>query len=228
MKTIEIRDANYVVGKSGMRLSANNGATVVEFYQGDGIRISNKGGYPVIEFRVSGKDLQVKVETKADLKNLLERVHHETEFKTESLDLMEAIARDSRDLPTEKLVDAFSESFNLDTGRLNTSIKVTKRVADLNVESKAKLLSSAKCIFSEADESALVSITDAEDQDLADDDDKDEDENKQESSRRKIKENDDENDDNKDDVKEDTDKDEDDDNKDDDKMESRRKVRKSK
>jgi len=166
MNVIEVAsDANFLVGVSGLRLTASN-KTVVEFYQGERIKIVNKNQTPYIEFINTGTNMSVKINSKQDLAEVLKRVDHDSEFRTETRDLMNAFAASEKEVTTEELLDAYSASLESQQNQVNKQLEFTRRVGRLTVEDKLKLVVAFKSSFKESTEVLLTAIADASDQDL--------------------------------------------------------------
>jgi len=168
MKTIETRDPNFVVGKSGLRITASD-KTVVEFYQGDGIRVVNKAGFPCLEFLIGGKEYSVKIDNKKTWVEVAARIDHSSEYKTEAVELMEAMGRPSKEISTQELVEAFASVQASQEGRINKVLTFTRRSAKLTSEQKGKLCIEAKSVFKEATEAVLTQVQDATDLELGED-----------------------------------------------------------
>jgi uncharacterized protein YqgV (UPF0045/DUF77 family) len=165
-KVIEVAaDATFIVGESGIKLTTND-KTVIEFYQGDSFKLVNKSGTPYIEYKLAGSEISVKIESKKDLTELLNRLEHNSEYRTETRSLMDALAAPDKDVSTESLINAFASIQESQSARINKQLSFTKRVARLSVEDKIKLLKDIKPSFKESSELVLTVIEDASDPDL--------------------------------------------------------------
>lgn len=159
MDIIEAKDPNFKVGEQGLRISTTDG-TVVEFYEGDGIRIVNRGEVPYLEFNIDNKPYSVEI-NKDLISNVVNRVNHVTEFVQEEVELMDAMQDEK--FSTESIVCAYAEVQESQANKTQKMLNVIEKSRNYTFEDKIKkVIACESNLEGEVTSEVLESATDAE------------------------------------------------------------------
>ena len=151
---VKAQSPNFLVGESGLTIKTPD--FTVEFFEKDGIRISNINDKPCVEFLMDDQAVAIKLESESHLKRLLRRVRHTSEFKEKSMDLMDALVSN---MSSEDIVEAISDIDGLEE-KSNVSFSITEEIAQLTSTQKIRAFIEDSGVLSNAKVLSVESISD--------------------------------------------------------------------
>ena len=134
MDVITIDDPNFIVKPEGLRLESDDG-TVVEFYEGDGVRIANRDSTACIEFNINDRLVSMSV-NKADFKQVLGMVEHSSEYKVQTMELMDAM-RDNT-ISNEALVESYAKAHEAQKNKTTKTVAIERRIKEMTFDEKVR------------------------------------------------------------------------------------------
>lgn len=146
MEIIESKEHNFEVnGTSGIVLNLDNGHEI-ELSEGDGFRMVSVDDIPHIELYMDDDPVSIRIEEKALLSRVLDRVIHVDDIKVKEMTLKEAAADD--DISSEMLSEAYAEAREGQSGLSNKTLVFEYRTDLSDLKTKIERILDTQSGFS--------------------------------------------------------------------------------